>query len=172
MKKIIAICIALILVIAVALYWWYTKSQPQNAQDQSQTGFPTSASNNGEGNLSTSIQTLNSGTVNTKNFLADSETKEDRSNTGYYFLGNQPESPHSYVIVYIAETNYFNISLLQEPIRDARTDAEAYLLEHLGISKEQLCTLNYMVSTPDSVNNVFSGTNLGFSFCPNSVKLP
>jgi hypothetical protein len=35
-----------------------------------------------------------------------------------------------------------------------------------------MCGLNYTVSVPYSVNAIYSGSNLGFSFCPDAVVLP
>ena len=102
-------------------------------------------------------------------------------NAGYYYLGYHmkegfPDPTASdnppYVISYIDSTQYFNIALLQEPIGSVREEAQQYLMQHLGISQDQMCRLNYMVSVPDRVNSQFSSKNLGFSFCPGATVLP
>jgi hypothetical protein len=107
-----------------------------------------------------------------KNFLALPETKEDPDNTGYYNLGYQPNETAPYLISYISPTTFFNIALLQEPIGQSRLKVEAHLLNILGLSKDEMCALNYSISVPNSVNSNYSGMNLGFSFCPGAVKLP
>jgi len=46
------------------------------------------------------------------------------------------------------------------------------LLQQLGISEQDACRLRYSVSVPFSVNPLYSGKNLGFSFCPGATPLP
>ena len=171
MKKIFIICVPIILLVILAIFW-RTTSQRQNPETSAPVGLPTSSSVTPIAVQSRTIQTVSSGPITTNDFLAQPETKEDPANKGYYFLGNQPEVSNPYTIEYIAATDYFNISLLQEPIRQSRIDAENYMLEHLGLTKEKLCTLNYMLSVPDAVNSIYSDENLGFSFCPGAVVLP
>ncbi len=119
--------------------------------------------------------------ISTANFIADPETKQDPFNTGYYYLGYHKQvgvqDPTAtvatpYVITYIRDTQYFNCTLLQEPIGPVREEMQQYLMTHLGVTQEQMCQLNYMVSVPDRVNSSYSGENLGFSFCPGAVVLP
>ncbi|MFA6408276.1 MAG: hypothetical protein WCW36_02285 [Candidatus Paceibacterota bacterium] len=128
-----------------------------------------------------SIAIVGGGSVQTDNFIADPETAKDPINPGYYYLGyhqyeGMPDPTVTtnppYVIAYISSTQYFNIALLQEPIGSVRIEAEQYLMAHLGISQDQMCLLNYMVSVPDRVNSQFSGRNLGFSFCQGATVLP
>lgn len=119
--------------------------------------------------------------IQTSNFINDPATAKDPINSGYYYLGYHvnegvPDATATdnppYVIEYISATQYFNIALLQEPIGQVRKDAQQYLISHLGISQSQMCQLNYMVSVPWSVNQQFTGRNLGFSFCPGATHLP
>ena len=114
-------------------------------------------------------------------FIHDPTTVKDSNNAGYYYLGYHTKQSASdqaattsppYLITYISATNYFNISLLQEPIGPVRAEAEQYLMSRLGISQSQMCQLDYMVSVPDRVNTQFSDRNLGFSFCPGATVLP
>ena len=168
MKKIFIIGIVVIVGGILLLWVWTRFNSGSTPQNQPRTQFPGSTSISAT--TSSMSMLIGSTTITVKNFLADPGTKEYY--TDYYYLGNQPTAPAPYVIEYIASTHFFNISLLQEPIGQARAQAEAYLLEHLGISKDQLCMLNYMLSTPDSVNSTYSDENLGFSFCPGAVPLP
>ena len=101
-------------------------------------------------------------------------------NPGYYYLGyhyaNGTSDPTAsndppYLIEYISTTQYFNISLLHEPLGQIRQQAEQYLMAHTGLTQNQMCQIKYMVSVPSSVNQVYAGTNLGFSFCPGAVQL-
>lgn len=121
------------------------------------------------------------GTIQTVNFMNDPATVKDPINSSHYYLGYHvnegvPDQTASdnppYTITYISETQYFNVALLQEPIGIIRKEAQQYFMARLGISQDQMCRLNYMVSVPNRVNSQFSGRNLGFSFCPGATKLP
>ncbi len=119
--------------------------------------------------------------VQTNNFIADPATVKDPINSGYYYLGyhvnegvpdpTATDNP-PYVITYFSTTQYFNIALFQEPIGTVREEMEQYLMAHLGISQDQMCHLNYMVSVPYYVNSFYTGKTLGFSFCPGATVLP
>jgi hypothetical protein len=150
--------------------------------EDGQTTIPTTTGTTTTASANTLSLAASSGTVViVQNFLQNPNTVADTSNQGYYYLGyHLPMGPDDttadisapYVIEYIAAANYFNISLLQEPIGEARQEAEQYLLSNLGISESQACSLKYMVSVPDKVNSFYSGESLGFSFCANAVQLP
>ena len=153
-----------------------------NSVEQTVTTQPTTSSTNiSTSGTTVSVATAGGGTIQTKNFIKDSTTAKDPINSGYYYLGyhvnegvadTTATSTPPYIIEYIATTQYFNIALLQEPIGPVRVEAEKYLMAHLGISENQMCQLNYMLSVPDSVNSQYSGINLGFSFCPGATVLP
>ncbi len=80
-------------------------------------------------------------------------------------------TPLSFDIVFNEENGSFAIGLTEEPIAQARREAEMYLQQQLNISSEQMCQLNIFVGVPYKVNTFYSGRNLGLSFCPNSVSL-
>lgn len=119
--------------------------------------------------------------VQTNNFMADPTTIKDPFNSDSYYLDGRsseevsnlttPTSSH-FIIEYISSTQYFNIALMQEPIGPVRGEMERYLMTKLGLTQNQMCQLNYMVSVPNRVNSQYSGINLGFSFCPGAVVLP
>jgi len=132
-------------------------------------------------NHTISIATSNGSTIAVNDFSQDPDLSADQSNPGYYYLGyhygdtsTDPKASDSppYVIEYINATQYFNIALMQEPIKTTREQVEQYLMQHLGISQSQMCQLKYTVSVPASVNQTYAGISLGFSFCSGSVQLP
>jgi len=126
----------------------------------------------------TYLPTASGGTIVAHDPTQDPSTKTLSVNPGHYYLGNAPDPSSSkppsapYIIEYIASTHYFGVELTQEPIGQARIEAEQYLMQHLGITQDQMCQLKYMVSVPWYVNQVYTGENLGFSFCPGAVALP
>lgn len=169
MKKTLLVGLVILSVFVCIIVWLNLRTSKPIEGTQTQVTFPnTQFTETNE----ISIKNRVGEDLNAKNFLMASDTKEDSVNKGYYFLGNQPGVPSDYVIEYIAETNYFNISLLKEPLSQSRLKAESYLLNQLGVTKEQLCTLDYMLTVPDFVNSIYSDENLGFSFCPGAVTLP
>lgn len=117
------------------------------------------------------LQTTDGGAVAVNNFLKDPNTVADPINSGYYDLGSATNTP-SFMVTYIASTQYFNIELLQEPIGQSRELAQLYLERVLGISEIDLCRIHYTVSAPSSVSSLYGGASLGFSFCPGATKLP
>lgn len=175
MKKILIILgLLVLLALGVTTYVLLTKKTEnldigvQGTLPLSQTGTQTIADQEVKMNL----KMTNGSQVAVRNFLASAGTRKDPENAGYYTLGDQQSQSTTYLITYIDETNYFNIVLVKEPLGHARTQAETYLTNTLGISKEEMCLLDYTISVPNAVNSNFSGVNLGFSFCPSAVKLP
>jgi len=187
-KKNITIIIGLLL-LAGSAFWIFVvnKSNPTPTNDVG-TGFPDSGTstiqNQGDtmppntGNQPLILNTSSGATLSVHNFLNDSDTVADPQNKGYFHLGEHfpldgtsPSTYPRFTIMYIAQTQYFNISLTSEPIRQARIDAEQYLLTHLGVSEEQLCQIDYMVSVPYFVNQFYTSQDLRFSFCPGSISL-
>lgn len=147
-------------------------------------GNPSGVGGTGSGTVQqgTLLIATQSGTrITTNDFLSAAATVKDPINTGNYFLGyHQSEgmpdetatSNPPYVIEYSADSQFFNIKILQEPLGAVRSEAEQYLMESLNIPQVQLCQLNYMVSVPYWVNTVYAGKNLGFSFCQGATPLP
>ncbi len=183
-KKITITVLAVGLIVAFS--WVFFMRDTTSIDQGNQTNpFPDGSTNTSrdpntpnEGDATLSIKTTDDGMLQVKNFSQDTDTVADPNNKGTYYLGNHfpfdgsvsTQSPE-YVITYIPATQYFNISLFSEPIGTSRVHAEEYLLQHLGVSKEQLCRLNYMVSVPYFVNQFYTSKDLRFSFCPEGVPL-
>ncbi len=195
MNKIWLISIGAIIVVGlIALAFWLTSPKspaPATNSPSGQNVLPVanSVGNTTAVNTSTnftsgtilSLPAVDGGTIQVNNFINDPATAKDPINHGYYYLGyhvnegiSDPTATDNppYIIEYISATQYFNIALLQEPIGPVREEAQQYLMTHLGISQDQMCRLNYMVSVPERVNSQFAGINLGFSFCPGATVLP
>lgn len=186
MKKIIEICIGVLVVVGIGIVivfkiFFATDTQtPTNLATDNSNTAPVTAGQPTYGNTY-SVSTVEGGTILTKDFKKDSATGKYPT-PGYYYIG--PHAPIDgvsdraaidnppYIILYIDSTQYFNIELLQQPIAGARTQAEQYLMGKLGISQSQMCQLKYDVAVPYSVDQTHTGTNLGFSFCPGAVALP
>lgn len=182
---------AVVIVGLIALGFWLTapSSRPaaiQNVQPSGQSPLPvagsiTTVAATSSASSVTMLLAAPGGTIQTNNFINDPATVQDPIAPGYFYLGYHPYDGSAdptavknppYLIEYINATQYFNIALLEEPIGAVRGEMEQYLLTHLGITQDQACRLNYMVSVPNRVNSAFSGRNLGFSFCPGAAALP
>lgn len=187
MKKTIIIGIGAIIVIGlIALAYWLAGSEQSTTSPSvgQNVGLPTASSVEQNATATSGFAQggmLVGGGVQTLNFTNDPSTVKDPVNPDYYYLGyhvnegvpdpTATDNP-PYVITYISTTHYFNIALLQEPIGIVREKAQQYLMAHLGITQSQMCQLDYMVSVPWRVNQIYSGKNLGFSFCPGATVLP
>lgn len=74
-------------------------------------------------------------------------------------------------IFYYVPDGSITISLLSEPLSNARANAEAEIRSLLGLSDDDICTLDIRVTVPLSVNEALSGRNLGLGFCPFAADL-
>lgn len=122
--------------------------------------------------------------MSVNDFVHNGETAADPQNVGTYYLagsigycledGTCPSGAktESFSITYTESDHSFTVSLLSEPLKTARVDAEAFLASRLGVEKKALCTINVYVGTPAFVNATFAGTNLGFPSCAGAVLLP
>ena len=68
-------------------------------------------------------------------------------------------------IVYLPKFEQFLISITASPFVENEQAAEDELLTRLGISEEEACQLNVIITTPQSVNPNEAGKNYGLSFC-------
>lgn len=117
-------------------------------------------------------------------FLHMGATIPDPVNPGIYILAGSAgyclpngSCPHGasttdYSITYGEKTHSFTITLLKEPIGAARAEAEQFLQQTLGVFGATLCGADYYVGAPNYVNALYSGKNLGFSFCKDATPLP
>lgn len=179
----IGVCIVAIVILAGLIFFTVSKqSATKEAPKTVVETYPDISARTGTTTLSSDQLLIagQNGSVQVKNFLQERTVVSDTVNQGYYYLGNHfpvgTEATTSipapaYVITYIETTQYFNIGLFKEPLKESRLEAEEYLMNQLGISKEQMCLLKYMVSVPGFVSQAHAGESLGFSFCPGAVAL-
>lgn len=123
-------------------------------------------------------------TLAVRDFHNNGITFEDPANPGSYFLagetgycledGTCPKAgTDEFSILFTEADQSFIIALAAEPLGEVRVRAEHYLMNALGATREELCSLNYAVGTTVSVNATYSEfENLGFSFCPGAIRLP
>lgn len=76
----------------------------------------------------------------------------------------------AYEILYSPEGTFFIVVILKEPIGEVRRSATKNLIEKLGISNADICTLVADVNVPYFVNEFYSAKNLGFPGCPGAEK--
>jgi hypothetical protein len=96
-------------------------------------------------------------------------------NLGYCYVDPQKcqaATTTDFTVYYDSGRHSFVIDLTKEPIGQSRLDMEQFMSTTLGVSQQQMCNLNYLVSVTRYVNEHFAGANLGFSFCPGATKLP
>lgn len=110
------------------------------------------------------------GSVRVNDFISSKTTVKDEYNEGVYYLsGANDDAP--YTISYMVKDSSFTVSIFNEPIGEVRRAAEIDLLTQLGITEPEACYLRYVVLVPASVNAIYAGKNLGFSFCPGATQL-
>ena len=98
----------------------------------------------------------------------NSQTFDDET---YHLTGIFEASNGIFSLSYYEPDDFFAVTLLSEPLDDARGQAEQAFLSRLGISETEACNLNVYVGVPITVNQYLAGENLGFSFCSDSLEL-
>lgn len=124
------------------------------------------------------------GIVTVKDFIHNGATISDKTNAERYLLaGNlgyciidpqqcQAATTTNFSVYYNSTAQSFIITLTEEPIGQARLDAEQFMFTTLGLTKQQMCSLNYLVGVTKYVSEQYAWDNLGFSFCPGATPLP
>lgn len=121
-----------------------------------------------------SIQTRSGEAVMVPNILSGHEPLDTPGGRFYNLYGPEYSTEgFNFSIQYSESDSQFLIILITEPIGAARLEAQTYLRTTLGLSDNELCSLNTIVSVTPDVSEVYSQyENLGLSFCPGAVKLP
>ncbi len=91
------------------------------------------------------------------------------ASSGYQVAGSEDAAFH---ILFYPDGSYFNVSLLELPLRTSRSEAEAALRSVLRLSSVDLCQLSIQVGVPASVSASYAGRDLGLSFCRGAMRLP
>ncbi len=191
MKKrmvwIFGIVIALIFCGLFLIFKHVTKA-PQQPSQQNVSPFTGQQENTYTNNVQTSssstishaptmtVEDPRGGSIIVRDFTKDPAVLQDKNNPGHSYIAGDANSSLAttpFSIFYVGRDQSFTISLLQEPLRSNRLQAEQLLEEKLGISEASMCRLRYVVATPYQVSAVYGGiNNLGFSFCPGATALP
>jgi hypothetical protein len=170
--------VALLVIVVVVGYLFFSPSKPLLSPGS--VTFPGggatpigSGGAGGTGKFKT-ILTYDKKELSVHDFTQDAGVVADPNIPGQYDIagGVTPTSSTPYQIFYQTTDDYFGITLYHEPLSASRAAAENELLRILGVSKEALCTLSYVVAVGPGVNDAYAGKNLGFSFCPGATKLP
>lgn len=127
------------------------------------------------------LKIFDGSSISVKNFIKDPVTVKDPINAHQYYIGPHPKEGVTdptatdnppYIIDFDDAYQSFTISLLQKPLGATRQQAEQFLMTHLGISQNQMCTLQYTLTVSNDVDPTYTSKNLGFSFCPGATQLP
>lgn len=184
---------AVVALIGVGVWFFLRSTSPEQMPSQN-VGLPTAGSvpisgdggavDTTDGVAAYSVQTANGDTIVVNDFIHNGDTIADVVNPGNYVLAGSlgycladgrcsaKFSPTNFNISYDEKSHFFNVVLLKEPLAATRSEAEQYLLQVLGVTRDQMCRLNYYVGTSYWVNALYDSKNLGFSFCQGATKLP
>jgi hypothetical protein len=198
MTKIIITVVVLVITLS-ATYYFFDAKRDDNIPDGSSVTFPIGTPSDNQDNENDTdepgrpddepalpdlenetitIQAPAGGIYEVRNFIKNGDAIEDTYNRGNYHVGNtypsadSPTPLPSYIITYSAESQFFNVVLYREPLSRSRNEAEVFLQKTLGIRSADLCMLDYMVSTPYTVSEIYTSRDLKFSMCPGAVSLP
>ena len=172
-KKLIIILIGIIwLLIAVVIISAFVKrdvDDGQYTQLPDNDGLYTESTRPSDTSGPTILQ-KGGGYTQVRDFMSDEDTYEFTPTT--VVLGKAEGLQGSeYEIFYFPEDGSVTISLLSEPLHTIRLLAEEELLISLGVGEYELCNFDVWVSAPGDVSEIYSGRNLGLSFCEGSITL-
>lgn len=185
MKRIVLIIvIVLILAAVLAVLGYYILRPDAPVAGPNNPSFPSAGGQGGVLTQTMTVMTRSGESVAVQDFIHNGVTERDTVNPNQYYLAGKNAlceleadcysgaPSDAFDIVYFVDEDAFAIGLTAEPLGEARKSAEQFLLKTLGISQEALCALDYFVTTDVEVSEQYAGADLGFSFCPDAVKLP
>ena len=87
--------------------------------------------------------------------------QEPANNRGDILVSDE----NSFQTLYFAQEDQFLISIIASPFSEKRVEAENDFVTKLGISKEEACLLDVVITTPKYANPSQAGKNYTLSFC-------
>lgn len=169
MKRAIYAGVGLIAVLCTA-WAFYVLFFQQVAEQQPDTddgySFP---QGNDDGTLS--LQSRNGGMISVYNFYDDPGTSDIGSDNYVLYGTNDDSLELGYQIVYLSMDQSFIVSLIENPWREWRPQAEQAFLKALNISQSDACNLKVALTIPYNVDPEYAGQDLGLSFCPNAKNI-
>lgn len=165
MQKVVFIGIASLALVLSAV-WMVVEPEPDIPDGFSQ--FPTTADNVVSVASDTMVVNRNGTDIEIRDIRSQSETLSVGNNT-YALYGYDFEQRYPFAATFNEIDGSIALALLEEPLAASRLAAEQSLQDRLGISEAEMCLMNIYVGVPVSVNEFFSGRDVGLSFCPDSV---
>lgn len=146
-----------------------TTSATENKIEQPTLPPPRPATGVSREDLNRNVLNKQNVLVPVRDFLADPETELWDLRSNIYVIDNAyTQDGLSYQTYYIND-GLISIELLNENLSFTRAQAETSLQHKLGIQREDMCNLMIRVTVRETIDEEYSGRDLGLSFCPNSV---
>lgn len=172
MRTLVPVIAASLLVLAGGAAWWYVNQVPQEGNKTATTTVQALPRDSG---AMLSFTTKDGKVVSVPDFTYG-HPSVDVEDTAYTFayvtqsLEGVEEDPR-YGIVY-GNDGSLVVGLYAEPWSTTRLAAEAKLRTLMPLPDPILCALPIEVTVPDTIENIYTGKQLGLSFCPNALDLP
>lgn len=172
MRTLIPVAVASLLVLAGGIAWWYVNQTPKEG---SQTVTTTLQALPRDSGAMLTFTTKDGKVVSVPDFTYGhpSVNVEETTYTFAYVtqsLEGVEEDPR-YGIVY-GNDGTLIVGLYAEPLGATRLAAEAKLRALMPLPDPILCALPIEVTVPDTIESIYTGKQLGLSFCPNALDLP
>lgn len=148
----------------------FSKTSSKEGDDLKPAGQPRQGTSSG----TLSLRSLN-GIIQVRDFTKDKDASMTLEEDGWYVTyPNTKGLSYAelwYEIDYTLPDQRLSVTIYREPIGEVRAKVASDVVERLGISTQELCTLDSLVFAPRWVNSFYADKNLGFPGCPDSVKL-
>lgn len=171
MKKILVLS-ATIVVVLGTLYGFFALYGTESEMPPAGIDLPILPGTNGDPATSKAIpvRTATGKTMQVRDFRND-QFVEAIADNNYILRDTDSPSTATFEILYSGNDGGIIVSLREEPLRDTRRIAEEALMQHLLVSREQLCALAISIGAARDVNEFYAGEELGVSNCPGSKQL-
>lgn len=146
-------------------------SNAPHSAEASSSQSPVQSEERSSGTIS--VRSLN-GLISVRDFTKDSDTAMTPEEDAWYIVYPKKfefsDKDLWYEIAYTPADSRISVVIYREPIGEVRAKATSDLLGRLGITAQELCTLDSLVFAPRWVNNFYADKNLGFPGCPGATK--
>ena len=166
------ILLVLVVVVGALIFFISSAPPPEPGTQPGGSGLPV-ATSTGTTGPTIMLETNTGSSIPVPDFTKNKPSYNLPSGTYYQITNNQErEGRNAKFDVTYGTDSSIAVTLLKEPLSSSRLAAEATLRDLLQLPDATMCTLKIDLGVPYSINQFYSGQNLGLSFCSDAVTLP
>ncbi|TSD05418.1 MAG: hypothetical protein Greene07147_739 [Parcubacteria group bacterium Greene0714_7] len=115
-----------------------------------------------------------SGVIEVRDFTKDADVAIATGGDAFYVAFPKEfefsDAGLEYEFGYIPDEQRIYVYIYKEPIGEIRRKSTDNLMQRLGLSEKDICTLDILVVAPRWVSEYYADKNLGFPGCPGAIQ--